>query len=160
MHFYLRLLAFFILILSACDTLSGSFGASEDIKDAKLKGVFIQEYTVYPNPYKINNTLKIFVYEAWIENVWRYTKNKNKVKVEKDGYQICVNTTSESLKNIYIGWTIGTFDKYLRQASYNSLCGDFDKIPGDTIDYIVQRDPINNDTSNVHVIGHFILFKK
>jgi len=154
-------IALLIFLITGCETSDGLLGASRDIKDSKARDVFVQEYTVYPNPYRINDTLQITVNEAWVEHSWRYSTEGEGAKIEKDGYQLCINTNESDLKGISFDWTIGVnTNRYLHQSSCCSLMGDLKEVPNDTITYTVQKGEFSFDSTNVVVIGHFILVKK
>ena len=152
-----------LLVLYGCNDQDGFPGASNNIADSKKRGVFVSEYTCYPNPYWINDTLKISVMEAWVEKFWRHTNNKNGAKILVEDnlkYQICVNTIESDLAGIHSIWSIGMSNKYLHISSRNSLSGDFVEMPNDTLDYIVHVGDYEVDTSGRNFIGHFILVKK
>ncbi len=149
------------LAINSCETPEGFPGVSDDIKDAKERGVFVKEYTVHPNPYRVNDTLEITVKEAWLEKQWIQTNRKHGTKIENSGYQLAINTNEKDINNENLTWLIGSYhDKYLRTSSCCSLIGDFDYIPGDTIDYIVQNGEFPFDNIEIPNIGRFILVKK
>mgnify|MGYP003449199467 FL=1 len=152
------LLSFF----SGCETPAGHSGVSRDITDSKRRGVFISEYFVNPNPYKINDTLKITIKEAWLEKQWTYGKHEDQTLLfQPENYQLCINTTEEDIKTMNSNWTIGlNGDKYMRMSSLNSLLGDFQTIPGDTIEYKVQQGMELSDNYKKNIIGKLILVKK
>jgi hypothetical protein len=129
-----------LLLFISCETPAGHTGVSNDIDDSKKRGVFISEYVVNPNPYKINDSLQITVKEAWLERRWRYGKNEDEtLTFPPENYQLCINTVEEDIKNAASKWTIGlNGDKYIRTSGRNSLMGDFQNMPGDTIKYEVQ----------------------
>jgi len=142
-------LFFAILILClqySCETPAGHIGVSQDIKESKKRKVFIAEYTTMPNPYKINDTLQITVKEAWLEKK----------------YQVCINSEKKDITGIFsYDWMIGTYvEKTMRPSSFSSLMGDFKKLPGDTIEYTVQKGDNLSDNGDKIIIGKFVLIKK
>jgi hypothetical protein len=152
-----------IVYLQSCSTPAGHTGVSMDIKESKKRDVFVKEYTVVPNPYKINDSMQITVKEAWLEDHWRYGKQESET-FERDGYQICVNSIKEDVGNYNaVSWCIGIdFEKNLRSSSNSSLMGDFKMLPGDTIEYIVQKgDNLSvYDTVGRVILGKFVLVAK
>ncbi|MFI5148113.1 MAG: hypothetical protein ACHQRM_00155 [Bacteroidia bacterium] len=134
---------------------------SQDIAEAKQRGVLIAEYTANPNPYKLNDTLPLHVKEAWIENHWVKSGGANSTHILQ-GYQLCINTEKEDIEGIdLLRWTIGiNGDHYIRTCSLNSLVGDFAKLPGDTITYVVQLGDMLSDSHEVKKIGQLILIRK
>ena len=151
-----------LLIFIGCDTPEGFLGASHSIKDAIDRGVYVKEYTVSPNPYKINDSLQITVKEAWLEHQWRHTNIEEGTSIEPGGYQLCVISTEKDLKGMMGSkWSIGiTEKKYLHLTSRFSLGGDFKKIPEDTLDFLVKKGSFSIDTTNIQIFGHFILHGK
>ena len=109
-----NLLIILFPVFTSCETPSGHTGVSKDIKDSKKRNVFISEYIVNPNPYKINDTLQITVKEAWLEKQWIYGKKEIETLLfESENYQLCINTIEEDIKGICSKWTIGlNGDKY------------------------------------------------
>lgn len=154
------LLALLSLFL-CCDNGAGFSGVSNNIKESKGRGVFIQEYEVIPNPYKINDSLQITVKEAWIENSWGHSKDPaNTVKGEK--YQLCINSLATDLKGFSFDWSIGNnFKDNFRISGKNSLMVDRNTLPTDSIiKYSVfQGEFLLSDTSKIP-IGKFELHRK
>jgi hypothetical protein len=152
-----------ISIFSGCtNNLSGQRGISQDITESKRRGVFITEYTVYPNPYKINDSLQITVKQAWLESHWNYGEYNDETKVYPDGeYQLAVNTVEKDIENVDIYWTIGIDrEKYMRISNNQSLISDFKTMPSDTIEFKVQQDyDLSKDGEKI-IIGKFVLIKK
>jgi len=158
-------LFFAILILClqySCETPAGHIGVSQDIKESKKRKVFIAEYTTMPNPYKINDTLQITVKEAWLEKKWAYPKNLDETIDLEDEYQVCINSEKKDITGIFsYDWMIGTYvEKTMRPSSFSSLMGDFKKLPGDTIEYTVQKGDNLSDNGDKIIIGKFVLIKK
>lgn len=147
------------LVFNSCYTLQGHRGASENIRESKEKGVFVCEYKTIENPVIINDTLKIYVKEAWIEKQWQYAKKKGEI-VSYDEYQIRINSKEEDLKGIDFDWTIGVeSDLYLRASGKNSLIGDFKHMPNNMLVYPVQKGEAFIGNIPV-IIGEFTLVKK
>jgi hypothetical protein len=153
---------FYILIfLCGCGHAVGHSGACGSIESSKSRGVFVQEYSVNPNPYKINDTLKITVKEAWIEKKWVYSRDPNEI-IMKDGFQLCVKSSENDLEGIDFTWTIGiSGDKYVRASGKSSLISDFNEIPiEDTIEFEVQQGSNLSEIGSKRIIGTLKLFKK
>lgn len=163
MYRMLRLLILVCMLfcVSSCDKGAGHRGVAANILESKGRGVFVAEYTVVPNPYIINDSLRITVTEAWLERQWAYSKIPDKV-IEMDGFQLCINTKESDLKDISFNWVIGlSGDKYLRESSETSLISDLEKMPiGDTISYYVQKGRNLSGKGDIEIIGKFILLKK
>ena len=105
--------------------------------------------------------MQITVNEAWLEHQWRHTKKEKGVKIEKDGYQLCINTNEKDIVGENLTWLIGSYHSlYLRTSSRNSLIGNFDFIPTDTIIYMVQNGYLHPSDVDHDSIGNFILVKK
>lgn len=156
------IMLFLILInLFGCNNSAGHSGVSGDIATSKKRGVFVQEYTVQSNPYKINDTLQITVKEAWIEHKWAYSQKSDKIIV-LDGYQLCIKSLQPDLKGIDSKWTIGVNgDKYIRASGKSSLISDFIDLPqGNTISFQVQKGINLSDEGSKEIIGSFELLKK
>jgi hypothetical protein len=162
MKLFNLLITLFFPIFISCESPSGHGGISQDMKDSKKRGVFIAEYKVYPNPYKINDTLQITVKEAWLEKRWMHGKNEEETLLfQPENYQLCINTVEEDVKNMYFDWTIGiNGDKYIRSSNESSLVGDFENMPGDTIEYKVQKGNNLSDNGKKIIIGKLVLIKK
>lgn len=160
--FKVSLFLSFSFFLYCCETPSGHPGASSDIGESKKRHVFIKEYKVAKNPYMINDTLFFSVEKAWLEKKWTHLKKEEETLINQDSYQLCIICREEDKKGINnLDWTIGlTGDKYLRSSGKNSLIGDFERIPGDTIEYKVQMGDNLGDNSEKVIIGDFILIRK
>ena len=59
--FKLFLIIICLQITSSCNSQQGLRGASSNIEESKKNGIFIHEYFVLENPYKINDTLNITI---------------------------------------------------------------------------------------------------
>lgn len=152
---------FSIILFLACNDLPGHRGESENITESKKRGVFICEYKTLTNPYQINDTLQIYIKEAWLEEQWAYPQNTNNT-IKTGGFQLCINSNKESLKGIDIDWTIGVNSElYFRESSASSLISDLVVISkNDTIVYLVQAGDNLSDTGEKKIIGKFVLIKK
>ncbi len=159
--FSLFIILFFPIFIS-CESPAGHHGVSYNIRESKERGVFISEYKVSQNPYFINDTLKILVKEAWLEKHWAYGENKDQtVLYPTENYQLCINTIEDNIKYVDLDWTVGiTVDLCMRGSGYNSLIGDFKKMPADTIEYKVQQGDDLSDNGEKIIIGKFVLIKK
>jgi len=151
----------FILIFSSCYSQEGHRGASDNIEESKKRKVFICEYTVSENPYKINDTLQITVLEAWLEKQWQYPKDPNGT-VPYDEYQLIINSKEEDIKGLDATWSIGIdADKYIRTCSKSDLMSDFKTLPKDTIEYLVEKgSQFMGEIPKENIIGKFVLIKK
>ncbi|HET6227970.1 MAG TPA: hypothetical protein VFF27_16925 [Bacteroidia bacterium] len=99
---YILLAFFFIPVLMGCDNPSGHNGISMNINESKRRHAFIAKYEVSPNPYKINDSIRITVKEAWLEKHWAYGKNENEtIFYPKEKYQLCINTM-EKIFNLWM----------------------------------------------------------
>lgn len=150
------------LIYFSCETPEGHIGASRDISEAKKRGIFISEYTAHPNPCKLNDSLQLTIKEAWIENKWAYGKDNQTIIDE--GYQLCINTTEADENKIdNAGGIFGVdFDHNLRLSGDDSFIGDFNYVPGDSIEYLLQhgRNFMNDSTKKKEIIGKLVLIRK
>jgi hypothetical protein len=155
------IISLFLLFFTGCDTHPSSGSISINIAESKKRGVFISEYVANPNPYKINDTLQITVKEAWLEKRWKRSKSGETLLFPPEDYQLCIHSVEKDMKNICSKWTIGLYgDKYIRTSSRSSLIGDFKKIPGDTIEYAVQKGRSLSDIDEKIIIGKFVLIRK
>lgn len=145
--------------LQSCQALKGHIGASKDIKESKKRDIFVCEYSVTENPFKINDSLKITIKEAWLEKHWRYSENIYK-STSYDGYQLMINSTEKDLVGVCFDWSIGVdFDMYLRSCSKDGLMGDFKELPNDTLVYLIQKGQTKL-SGTPEIIGKLILVKK
>ena len=120
----------FLIILTGCYTLKGHVGASDNIIESKKIGAFICEYYVDNYSYKINDTMTILIKEVWLEKMWRYTGMYSKPQIIDNHYQICINTSKNSLKGYRDKWTIGNGPmSEFRDGSDSSLLVNMDTIP-------------------------------
>ena len=149
------------LSFTSCYSQRGHNGASENIEESKKREVFICEYTVPENPYRINDTLQITVTEAWLEKQWKYPQNPNGT-VPYGDYQLIINSKEEDIKGIDVKWAIGIDAyKYIRTCSKTDLISDFKTLPEDTIEYLVQKgNQIKGEVPKENIIGKFVLVKK
>jgi hypothetical protein len=158
--FKLFLIIICLQITSSCNSQQGLRGASSNIEESKKNGIFIHEYFVLENPYKINDTLNITIKHIWLEKQWKYGKNFDAVVI--DGYQLIVESNEEDIKNIDFEWTIGIDSKkYMRRSSKSDLISDFINIPNDTIIFKVQKGrQLKGDVPKENIIGVLEILKK
>ena len=155
-----KLLIYYALSISFfscdCDRFSG---VSEDIEDSKKKKVFILEL-VRDKTIKINDTLKIYVKEAWIEDMWThecYRKIKRDMNFRGCQYQLCVNSVNE-LPFYSIDWEIGySLEESFRYTSKTSLVMDLTEPRLDNYCIPVYKDYLQNDINKNIKIGDFCL---
>jgi hypothetical protein len=153
----------FITISSiiSCSNPLGHRGVSEDIKEAKSRGVF--EYELIPlngDVCVVNDSIKIRIKEAWIEKMWGHGKYVNST-IPLENYQLCVNTYDQDIEGITFDWSIGIeSDKYIRLSSDNSLIGDLRNLPNsETLSYVVKEGDLF-DSSKKLILGQFNLRRK
>lgn len=160
---YMRNKIYIILIfqlVSSCEIKSGQRSVALSIKESKKRGVFIREYTVNPNPYLVNDSIKLTVKEAWLEHKWYYTSIYGKIKKYENGFQIKVRMNEgDCLGNSYT-YSIGKDDSFCLDNSYgHSLVGLMDEMPPDTIIYKIYSG-VNTINIDRPVIGRLILTRK
>jgi hypothetical protein len=153
-------LLFFLVLFCKCDPPVGVLGVSNNVMDSKKRGVFVNEYTTVPNPNRINDSISLTVFEAWVEKKW-YHSNKENEAIVNSGYQLCVNTSERDIVGINVGWSIGIDDvKYMHPSGPNSLMGALNDLPKDTIEYLVESGGgFMGDTAG-KIIGRIIFVKK
>lgn len=145
---------------TSCDS-QGHGGVSNDINESKTRNVFISEYEVKPNPYSINDTLKLKVLKAWVENEWAYGKFYDETIIIEDKYQLVIEVEPNSLQNYYLTWSIGIDgDRYIRSCGTNCLISDFDQLPQDIEEWKVQNGWKLDSLSKKTIIGSFRIHKK
>ncbi|RZK27120.1 MAG: hypothetical protein EOO43_00630 [Flavobacterium sp.] len=152
-------------LLSGCNlsSIDGTLGASQSISFAKERDVFVGEYSVVKNPYLINDSLSILIKSAWLEHQWRYDGffggSTNK---EKNGYQLILQTDSNSIRNHGVTWTIGLTGKdSFRHSSAHSLIISLDSLPKrDTLVWEVQEGRNLAPQLSKTIIGKFLLVRK
>ncbi|MDJ1486144.1 hypothetical protein QNI16_37020 [Cytophagaceae bacterium YF14B1] len=143
----------------SCSSLYSDFPQmSDSLDDAWNKKVFRAEYIVPQNPYKINDTLSITVKEAWIERCWKYNK-AGKIAYIPD-YQLIIICDSKDIEQYPSNWTIGTTDgPNFRSCARDCIMANFEDIPNDHIELIVQKGRLANNKIP-EIIGKFELRKK
>jgi hypothetical protein len=148
--------------LCSCSFKPEGQGACGSIAVSKERQVFIEEYFVSPNPYIINDSLRILVKEAWIENWWAYSGDELHPIIIPGYYQLCIKTEEADISNIDFTWRIGLdADFYLRSSGKSSLIGDFKQIPtGDSLVYPVEKGNNFMDSGEHQIIGKFVLYRK
>ena len=88
--------------------LDGQEGMSKSIEESKVRGVFISKYAVPDNPQKINDTLSIYVKQAWLEKLWYHTGwLTTNTEPHKEYYQLCLVVDEKSIAGYGDTWTIG-----------------------------------------------------
>ena len=141
---------------------SGGLGVSLNTKEARLRGVFVNQYRPSENPFRINDSLSINVKSAWLEHMWRYAgDNSKKTQIEKNGYQLIVITDKASLNGFNDKWLIGTnYDSTFNETFKNSIITEFKETPlQDTLEWNVQRGSQITGTRAQAIIGKFVLVK-
>ncbi len=149
------------LFFEYCSTPQGFNGASSDIEDSKKRRIFLGEFLSKENPIIINDSTRLTLKQIWIEQTWKHGSSSNST-ISQEGFQLCINSTEESLKKYDKDWTIeNSFTNSLNPSSKISLVGNIDSLTAfsDTIKYkIVKGSPSLSDS--LIVIGKFILVRK
>jgi hypothetical protein len=160
-YFISCLLIYLFLNCSACiNTLSGHTGMSQDIQESKKRKVFVCEYIVPENPFRINDSLQINLKRAWLEKHWGYPENISSTLIG-DGYQLILEVSPNDVVNHSKKWLIGVdFKKNFRSCGDDCIMTDFDYLPSDTIDWDVQKGFYLNKESEHIIIGKFQMIKK
>lgn len=105
--------------------------------------------------------MKLTIKEAWVEHYWVYSDTPSGVFIVSDVYHFCINTKKEDLNGFEKDWSIGIdFDKNMRGSSEESLIGDFDSLPGDTLHYFVQKGESLRKGRDITILGEMVLVKK
>lgn len=150
----------YILSMASCDS-QGHGGVSDDINESKRRNIFIAEYTADPNPYLINDTLKIKVLNAWVENQWNYGKSEDETIMIKDKYQLIIEVETGALQTYGLEWTIGIDgSRYIRSCGRNCLMSDFNQMPQDIEEWKVQNGWKLDSVSKKKIIGSFRMLRK
>lgn len=110
---------------------------SQTLEESKERHVFICEYNAPQKSFNINDTLKINVKKAYLEQMWFCGSNPNNKKdmSTNSGYQLIIETESEAdIKDYSRSWYIGISPKaYIRCCGKVCLMSDFELIPGYTL---------------------------
>lgn len=146
--------------LTSCDS-QGHVGISNDINESKNRNVFISEYEVNPNPYIINDTLKIKVSKAWVEKQWGYGRYNDETIIIEDKFQLVIEVSPNTLQTYGLTWRIGiNGDRYIRSCGSNCLMSSFDQLPKDIEEWKVQDSWELDSLSKKTIIGNFRIHKK
>jgi hypothetical protein len=136
---------------------NGGLGISLNIKDSKKRKVFINEYKVDNNPYKINDNLSINIKSVWLEHQWLYTgENNERAEIIENNYQLIIITDKQSLKGYNYTWFIGS--KYTNKNAFfegynNSIIISLDTLPNrNIIEWKVQSLNKHNRISDSKII--------
>jgi hypothetical protein len=133
-----------IIALSLGLPLSGRYD-SPSIKVSKENTAFVEEYIPISNPLKINDTLKIRVKEAWIEQECYFDGKNDRVIVTGPGYKLLV-TLEDDLPNSVV------FKGFSGENGI-PIVGHYPAPPRDTID-------CNIENYDHVVLGKFVLIRK
>jgi len=138
----------------------GMEGISADIGESKKRGVFVHKYLPPQNPYKINDSLSVYVKSAWLEHKWTYTGsfNTQETSIDSEGFTLIVISDGKSLKGFDNNWLIGAKEDSTFYGGYgSSMTTNFDKLPTtDTIVWNVQSGDHDQSIPKI-VIGKFSL---
>ncbi|WP_299190468.1 hypothetical protein [uncultured Aquimarina sp.] len=80
----------FLAITLGCKSQIGHRGISCSIEESISNVLFVTDYEMTQNPYRINDTLILNVKKAWFEKQWKYGKNSEIFSI-KDQYQLIVD---------------------------------------------------------------------
>jgi len=149
-----------IISQNACDS-QGHGGVSSNVKESRYRKIFVAEYEARPNPCYINDSLKINVTSAWVENQWAYGKYNDETIIIEDKYQLVIEVKPNNLKNYESTWTIGIDgSRYIRSCGSNCLMTDFDTLTKDIEEWKVQDGSQLDSLSTKTIIGTFKIYKK
>lgn len=143
-----------------CNTLHNHSGMSSNIIESKKRNVFIAAYKSISNPVYINDSLELFVKEAWMEKAWKYDDIFYGV-TEIEGFQLIVILKEELHPGYGKNWLIGIDgNRHFRFCGSNCLISDFDSLNNKDLElWKVQAGwKLNADADKI-IIGDFILKK-
>ena len=111
-----------ILSSCACDRMPG---ISDNISDSERKGLIVKKIIDKPKDFLIMDSVKFIIKEVWIEKMWTHECYEN-IEIFENfrgyKYQICINTTEESLKSYRRNWELGNSKvEMFRFTSKNSI---------------------------------------
>lgn len=141
----------------------GVLSMSKTIKDSKKKGVYIWSYSPPQNPYIVNDTLSIYVKEAWLEKTFRVPEYGNGADVQNSSSYQLVMTLSDRRGN-YSEIPYSIVNKKTKSGMgkrISLLLNIFDEFPiEDTLEYEIKI-PMKNDSfaPPVKKIGEFQLIR-
>jgi len=155
----MKKIAFLLLVvcMSCVNSLTGHRGVSNNINESKKRKVFIKELCAPSNPYVINDTLKIKIRCAWLEQQWAYPTNLDET-ILSENYQLIIES-DESVKGIPTSWQIGnSFVESFRSCGDKSIMTDIKDLPkSDTLTWDVT---LGRKYDKSRIIGKFILIAK
>jgi hypothetical protein len=157
---YLFFNLFMFIALSSCDS-KGHLAVSSDITESKKRNVFVAEYEVKPNPFVINDTLRLKITKAWLEHKWAYGNSFDETIIIKDLYQLVIESEQRFLKDYGVTWRIGVDgDRYIRSCGTTCLMSDFSGLPKEVEEWDVQSGWNLDSLSKKIIIGRFRISKK
>jgi hypothetical protein len=122
-------LVFISLIFIGCDAFDLADCATRSIESSKEKGLFVCELYPEDSVVKINDSIKIRVYSAWIEKQWNCRDFVPGIFIDR-GYQILLITDTQTLNDYSDRFTIGiTSESYFLSLRSNSLVCNIDSLP-------------------------------
>lgn len=133
------LILILLSLLSCVDT--NLKQTSNDIDDAKNKGVFKQEYKALINPIIENDSVKIEVKSAWIESGWYYDDRFGRTIRPNEDLYLRINL-KDTLPNYYgVNWLIiYNLDDFIRSAGCTAMISTLGKYKtGDTLVYYLRK---------------------
>lgn len=148
-----------IFLLISCSNSKGHRGVSENIAESRKRNVFISEYEIAQNPFRINDTLSLKVNKIWVEKQWAYGDEETETIIS-EGYQMVILTDTD-LKSYSSTWLIGVNgDRYFRTCGTKCLMSDFKTRVKDLEEWEVQNSWKLDSSSKKDVIGRFKVRKK
>lgn len=147
-----------LILLLNCNTLEGHRGISRNIAESKEREVFVTTYSMPTNPYRVNDSLTLYIKNAWLEKRWHYTKKQGESKSDS-GYRLIIESDSLSLKNYFQTWTIGIdYMRYFEiNPNQNILHIEFDSLPSNREVFQVQKGSNLKKEGNKIIIGTLVL---
>ncbi len=154
----LILLVLFVgIMIFSCEDPRDYNQCSTKISDSKENGMFVKDFKVDGEIWKINDTLQVRIKSAWMEKHWRLDKNYKPYAI--DGFQMYIETYEEDVKGEELFWSIGTDAyHYFRKASKSCLMSDFQEMPTDSVlIWQVQKGTGLNDDPDKIILGEVSL---
>ncbi|HRD52987.1 MAG TPA: hypothetical protein PKY96_10115 [Flavobacteriales bacterium] len=144
-----------LFFLTSCYTQEGHRGISEDVQESKKRNVFISECMVSPNPFIINDSLRITVRNGWLENKWAYGSTIDETIIISE-YQLIIEVDEDDLTGYYWTWMIGDSPlAYFRPCGKGCLVSDLKSMPNSFVSWPVQKGRELHPVLDKIIIGQF-----
>jgi hypothetical protein len=128
--------------------------------ESKRRRVFVAEYRPKMNSFRINDSLKINVRSAWVEQRWAYANSYGGTLVI-GGYCMIIDTDESDLKGYFETWLIGTHgSRFFRMCNRDCLMTDFDEMPNAIESWEVQAGWRVDSSAKKTIIGEFVMVKQ